>query len=170
MKLSSQEKECSLTLSRWGIKHEMQYRIPAVKKRVYDCHFVYNNTHYLVELDGKQHFEDVTYFGTTAHEQHMNDCMKQFVAIVLGFRMIRIHHDDNVATTLMVALNSPHYIIYSNPNAYQFMRTYLRIHVMTLKGFPRIPLVRKYIRKGNVDDFLCLCRKQGVIDYCLGIF
>jgi len=166
MKQSSLEKQCSEVLTKLGVSYVEQYRIPKVKKRSYDFYFTLYGLHFLIELDGQQHFKDIPHFKTTALDQHINDCMKQFVAVALGYKIIRIHHKDNIQAEIINGINhllhycypNPdwHAVYYSNGKEYNWMRGIYVTHILTLKGTPKINLMKRYIKKKEYPEFVKL--------------
>ena len=90
-----------------------------------------NGSRALIELDGRQHFESVSYFNNTPtdlHDQIRRDCLKNTWAISNGLSLLRISYReyDDIATWLNRLLvrmhNETSVVIGSNAELYNGQR------------------------------------------------
>ena len=155
--MSAYEDLCFQALNELGIASVRQYRIPQVKKRTYDFAFLLDNVGYIIEIDGEQHFKDVKHWKTTQLDQHINDCMKQIVALLFGFRVIRIHYKDikEVKKHIIDAISTCNHVYYSSNN-YAWMNHVYLMNIQTQKGTIRKNYIKKYVKKRFVFDAMNL--------------
>jgi Zn finger protein HypA/HybF involved in hydrogenase expression/very-short-patch-repair endonuclease len=125
-RFSKGEKMCAEVLDQLGISYEIEYKIRSCPTRRYDFMFVYNGISYLLEFDGKQHFEYNLFF----HTDHDNflyrqriDIAKTFNAIDEGYRVVRISHKDIDAVRhhILNSVASDEHLYVSDPNLYQYI-------------------------------------------------
>ena len=62
--------------------------------RYYPFDFCIKEKRLIIELDGKQHFEDFGYFKSSFIDRHAVDLVKQVAANESGFRVIRLMQED----------------------------------------------------------------------------
>ena len=62
--------------------------------RYYPFDFCIKEKRLIIELDGKQHFEDFKYFKSSFIDRHAVDLVKQVAANESGFRVIRLMQED----------------------------------------------------------------------------
>lgn len=110
------------------IPFEEQYTIPELPRKKYDFYAFYNNRYFLIEYDGKQHFEYADYFHKTPNsfeENRQVDILKHTTGKQLGYVMIRIDYKslDQIWEHLMKAFLSPSNEYLSNPVMYRFLNT-----------------------------------------------
>jgi hypothetical protein len=60
----------------------------------YPFDFCIQDKRVIIELDGRQHFEDVKYWKSSFEDRHVVDLFKQTTANDNGFRVIRIIQED----------------------------------------------------------------------------
>lgn len=68
---------------------DYEYTPDWINPRAYDSHFVYKGIEYIVEMDGKQHFQTTTW--SSYEIQHKNDKYKEQMALKHGIKLIRIN-------------------------------------------------------------------------------
>ena len=71
------------------IKYDSEYIIPKYQYR-YDFHFIVNNQHYLIEMDGGLNHGCVDLPDLSIEEQIANDSNKDYLAEKFGYKLIRI--------------------------------------------------------------------------------
>jgi very-short-patch-repair endonuclease len=158
--MSCYEDLCFDTLNYLGIASVRQYRIPQVKKRSYDFGFLLDEQCYIIEIDGEQHFKDINHWKSCKSEQHINDCMKQISALILGFKVIRIHYKDignimhHIKDALLILHNTDKYVYYSSPINYEWIADIYLTCVMTNAGHIRKNYIKRYIKKRYVLDVM----------------
>mgnify|MGYP001463064996 CR=1 FL=1 len=114
-KASSGERKVFLWLERHGFEFEREWRGHEIEPRdgrgVLRFDFFLPSLRILIEYDGHQHFEPVTFGGMSkdeaqkAHERTVeNDRMKNEWASANGYDMIRIHFEESVGERLSKAL------------------------------------------------------------------
>jgi very-short-patch-repair endonuclease len=154
--VSAGEQKVIEILSQLQLSYQHQYRILEVKKRTYDFMFAWNQQNYIIEVDGAQHFKDIEHFKSTAKEQHINDIIKQILALHYGFKVIRIHYKDidNFYHHLVMALShlELHKVYYSSPEHYTWMSEVYATVILTKKGTMRQQYIKRYIKKRYVYD------------------
>ncbi|CAH6419303.1 Hypothetical protein HVR_LOCUS504 [uncultured virus] len=93
--MSQGELACGDILTRMGITYLPQFSIKTLPYRRYDFMFVYNNIRYLLEYDGRQHFEYINFFFIDEDEfkeRQLIDIIKTQKALNEGYRVIRIDY------------------------------------------------------------------------------
>lgn len=108
------------------VPFEEQYTIPELPKKKYDFYAFYNNRHFIIEYDGKQHFKYTEYFHRTSNsfeENRQVDILKHTVAKNMGYVIVRIDYKslDQIWEHLMNAFLSPTNEYLSNPDMYLFL-------------------------------------------------
>jgi len=143
-----------------NINYQTQCIIPTIKRRTFDFSFIIDAINYVVEIDGEQHFKDVGHWKSLAYQQHINDCMKQMVAIASNYKVIRIHHSDTKNFLLHIhtavqyfSLNPLQHVYYSIPMMYSWMHSIYVTVVTTAKGHIRKNYVKRYVKKRFVEAF-----------------
>ncbi len=76
-------------LSQLPIKNFIPEYLPKWINRLYDNYFEYNEEKYILEMDGRQHFEDTEW--STYDQQVLNDRYKDEAATSHGIRVIRVN-------------------------------------------------------------------------------
>jgi very-short-patch-repair endonuclease len=84
------------------VKHypeiKREFKVNWCKNPETDCYYPFDfcikEKRLIIELDGKQHFEDVKYFKTSFKDRHAVDLLKQLAANENGFRVIRLMQED----------------------------------------------------------------------------
>lgn len=130
--LSAQAQSFLAVLDELNIEYTIEYPIPTVANRwPYDFYLLINNIHYLVEIDGIQHFKYTPIFHKDeehfAYRQQI-DIEKTFNAIVNNYRIIRIDHKQNTMPLLrshfrfaLENMNESSPVYLSNENMYQYI-------------------------------------------------
>jgi very-short-patch-repair endonuclease len=153
---SKGEKKVAQILIQLHISYIQQHKIPFIKKRTYDFMFVWNQQPYIIEVDGLQHFQNIEHFKSTAQEQHINDLMKQILALFYGYKVIRIHYNDinSFYDHLVRAIQhlSNAQVYYSNPSQYNWMYEIYITCILTQKGTIRRNYIKRYVKKRYVAD------------------
>lgn len=125
---SKGEKNVAEALSRLNIPSEREYNIQYLPTRRYDFYFEYNDSKWLIEYDGLQHFTEIRFFHKKgerfAHDQEI-DKIKTTIACLSGYKLIRIDHTiDNVQDVklhILRALELNRQVYYSNPEIYEWI-------------------------------------------------
>jgi very-short-patch-repair endonuclease len=120
------EKRCMIHLNILQIKYEWEWRLPSVEKYFYDFIFEYNGKGYVLEYDGKQHFEYSPYFHKSEqlfNSEQNKDIDKSKAIISEGYYLIRIDYTqiNNIAHHINKALqilNNQNRVYYSTPQMY----------------------------------------------------
>lgn len=89
------EREVSEALIKLGIQFNTECKHHLLPTKRYDFYFLYNGIHYLLEFDGVQHFEWNTLYHKSEEDlekSHNIDRLKTYVALSVGYRMIRIDY------------------------------------------------------------------------------
>ncbi len=124
-KISKGEEECSKSLSLMGITFIREFCLPELPRKRFDFYFEYNKRKYLLEFDGRQHFEEVYYFHNTCSFKDRQDIdfLKTKVALELGYMVIRIDYTqiNRVREHIEQALNSDNYLYVSNIEMYRYI-------------------------------------------------
>lgn len=137
------EREAKLFLEQLEITYEREYKILQLPRKRYDFYFKYNNNKILLELDGKQHFEYVSYFHKTVEsfQYHQNiDQLKTHTALKFGYKLIRIDYTQSngiqehilkgLATECQLYLSSPlMYEYLSPPSILKYLSSPLMINI-----------------------------------------
>lgn len=126
---SNGETNVRLYLESQGISFYQEFRIenhPDLEGKRFDFYFIYNEQRYLIEFDGRQHFEFVEYF----HETYDNfilgqnsDKIKTQIPLSLGYKIIRIDYtqEKSVDRYIMEALESGQALSLSNEEMYSYL-------------------------------------------------
>lgn len=115
-----------------------QFRHPLIYNRRYDMMFIYNNTRYIIEFDGMQHFIYDTYFHKSNEDflfKQEIDRIKTYVAITTGYQIIRIDYTqiNNIAHHIQTALDINNLIYVSTPELYDGWLLGAKVSVELLK-------------------------------------
>lgn len=102
-------------------------KLPNIPNRTYDDNFYIEDICYIVEFDGKQHFEYTEHF----HDDELEfvtkqevDCIKSLVVLSLPkYKLIRISykHMKNVTEHILNAINSENNYYFSDDDLYDFI-------------------------------------------------
>lgn len=126
---SKGEIQCCVTLDKLGIPYQCQYNLPSLPRKRYDIFFIVANNSYLLEFDGKQHFEFDPHFHKSIrdfHERQQIDIDKTYHAKVSGFKLIRIDYtqlnyiDYHISQAINI-LNSTANVYYSDMRKYLYI-------------------------------------------------
>jgi hypothetical protein len=103
---------------------EFKIQDSRVKSRKYDYHFLYDSLHFILEFDGKPHFEFTKKYHASLEvleESKQVDRLKTKVAIENGFRMIRISYkqEKEIDYHILQALKQKKKLYLSDPLLYQ---------------------------------------------------
>lgn len=89
--ISYPNKFCRQVFKQLPIKNfKCEYTSTWTKNYLYDNYFEYNGVKYIVEVDGKQHFQDTSHFRMNFDSIKKNDDLKTQLAIENGCVVIRI--------------------------------------------------------------------------------
>lgn len=80
-------------LSEMNIEFEYQFSPDWIKPYAYDFEFSYNNTEYIIEVDGGWHFEENIKSALTLEEVKERDLYKQNKAEKNGYKVIRLDYN-----------------------------------------------------------------------------
>lgn len=106
-KMSHGEQKISNYLEKKNIKYERQYKIntKGIKNRYqYDFMFIHNNTKFLVEFNGEQHYKPVKWNKGDDNSEYRfkeiqkRDNIKKKLALTNSYQLIIIRHDDKPLT------------------------------------------------------------------------
>lgn len=123
---SKGERECSEYLSSLNISYMTEFILENLPKKRFDFRFEYGERRFLLEFDGRQHFEYVDLF-YSEEEEFINrqeiDIVKTQKGLEAGYCIIRIDHTQlgNIGKHINAALNSTDLsksLYVSNPEMY----------------------------------------------------
>lgn len=123
-KVSRGEASCKRYLEKRGIKYEEQYVLPSLPGMRYDFFFLWRDKGYVLEYDGKQHFQYVKFFhkDTDGFKKCLKrDMLKVYAALSEGLGVIRIDFTNRrkIISRINEALSFPSGNLYlSNPDLY----------------------------------------------------
>jgi len=123
---SKGEKECIKFLESININYKPQYQLKSLPCRYFDIKYSYSGKRYLIEFDGKQHFEDISFFNKDGkglnHRQDV-DIIKTKAALDSGFNIIRIDYTqiNNVGKHIVDGMNSDNNLYLSNVDFYKYI-------------------------------------------------
>ena len=124
-KQSKGELEVSRVLNSLGIAFIPQYRHPYLTSHSYDFYFTYNGKAYIIEFDGIQHFNEISFFQNHDNFKRRQeyDRLKTFVALTTGYRIIRIDYTkiDQIANYIVHALQNDVTFLVSSPELYSWL-------------------------------------------------
>ncbi|MEM3857828.1 MAG: hypothetical protein QW478_00335 [Candidatus Micrarchaeaceae archaeon] len=121
---SKGEREVSYALRDFNIPFVREYTFHILPSKSYDFYFMYNNKHYLLEFDGKQHFMQIKKFHRSK-KQFLNyqesDIIKTIIPISYGINIIRIDYTqiNHVKNHIINALTNNSILYLSNPFMYK---------------------------------------------------
>lgn len=126
VKMSNGEKLCADALSSKGIVYDYQSLVVIRTNRWYDFKFEYEGFTYILEYDGKQHFQMVSLFHKKLYDfimQQIRDIEKMEFALNNGYRVIRIDYtcEKLIQHHLDKALKLRNSIYYSNESFYSYL-------------------------------------------------
>lgn len=103
--MSSLEREANIFFKSHNIKYYPQYKFDdCVDRKLlpFDFAFVINEKINCLELDGRQHFEPVEYFGgnNTFEKQKLHDAIKDNYCNKNGINLFRIRYDEDITFKL----------------------------------------------------------------------
>ncbi len=122
------EREARLFLEENRIVYEREYCIEQLPNKRYDFFFRYEDRLFLLELDGRQHFDFNPYFYDNQEEFILRqnlDRLKTLTAIEAGYNLIRIDdtNGDQVKYHLSRSLLSNNPIYLSSQERYAYLDT-----------------------------------------------
>lgn len=119
------EKECRKCLQSMKINYDAEIAIPELPNKRFDVRFEYNQKVYLLEFDGRQHFEETGLFNRNVDDEQANDILKTREAIKAGYFVIRIDYkcEPYIKQHIQAALNAPyhHFYYFSTPKMYKYL-------------------------------------------------
>lgn len=120
------EKEAELCLQQFMLSYKRQFIVPKLPRKRYDFYFEYCGIKFLIEMDGKQHFEYTPYFHESEEDFHSKqnvDILKNLIAHYFGYKLIRIDYTqkDNISYHLIRAIQDPVWIYLSSPDNYNYL-------------------------------------------------
>lgn len=121
---SKGEIQCCVTLDKLGIPYQCQYILPSLPRKRYDIFFTVANNSYLLEFDGKKHFEFDPHFYKSIHdfhERHQIDIDKTYHARASGLKLICIDYIHYHISTAINVLNSTANVYYSDMRKYLYI-------------------------------------------------
>lgn len=126
IKISNGEIHCKRCLDKLDYTSISQYRISALPRYRYDYYFKQGDRHYILEFDGRQHFQFTPWFHRSEKifkSKQTRDFLKTVVAVVNGYYIIRVSHDDlwRLEDILIEAQESKKRYYFSNPLHYQYL-------------------------------------------------
>ena len=125
--LSAGELECLRVLKELGIEEpELQFSYDDLPTLRYDFRFVYKNVLYILEFDGRQHFERIDYFGKTEMDFIMGrarDIVKTKHTVKRNEKIIRIDYTQikAIKVHLLKAFESNCLAYFSTPEMYKWI-------------------------------------------------
>lgn len=125
---SSGEQLIGSVLKSLGIKYEREWKFNYIPRRRFDFYFNYNDTKWILEYDGQQHFDEIQMYhphsGDFEFHQEI-DRIKTFVACHTGHKVIRIDYgvvDEAIAYSHIIkALELNQNIYYSDNDLYRWL-------------------------------------------------
>ena len=126
--LSQGEAFCGDILKKLELNSTPQYRIASLPRYRFDYHFIHQEKEYLLEFDGRQHFEFTSWFHRSKrsfYNKRTRDLLKSTVALMSGYYLIRIAHCDLVRAEEIIreALSGESRLYFSNKETYSYLRT-----------------------------------------------
>lgn len=129
---SKLEKKMKIFLKKYHKLYREQVSINLHIDYYYDFAITNQNTTILIEIDGKQHFNENSYnyinkkHNRSFKKSQINDCLKTEFAIIKGYKLIRIHYDDidNISSIMKLALESfsnGKYLYFSRLHQYSYI-------------------------------------------------
>lgn len=123
---SEGERSAAQHLQSLGIDYHYEYTLESLPYKRFDFHFTYQGKLYLVEIDGRQHFEFSKHFHKSQRgfqKCQQTDLLKMQVAYAAGYRMIRIDYTqlDRVDHHIDVALAAGRWYYFSSPDLYRHL-------------------------------------------------
>lgn len=124
--ISHGEREIRAIFKEWELSYVTEFRIDVLSTRRFDFMFEYNNHKWLLEYDGKQHFEGGGWFDetTSLEERQEIDIVKTYIAHKCGYRLIRIDYTQikSIEDHLKIALASNKDLYLSTPSMYAYLK------------------------------------------------
>lgn len=122
--ISKGAEECAKVLEKLVVNFDREVSLVNCPRKRYDFEFSYNGDNYLLEFDGKQHFEYIQYFHSTQdmfEEKKQMDIEKTLAGINAGYKFIRIAYDSltDIENHVLIALDSREKIYFSNKVLYK---------------------------------------------------
>lgn len=115
----------SLILNKWKVKYNTQHVIQPLNNRRYDLYFEIEGQKYIVEFDGRQHFDSIEFFDKrqSLEERQEVDIIKSYLAVNTGHVLIRIDHTqlDDVEKHLITAITAGKWTYFSTPPMYTWL-------------------------------------------------
>ncbi|CAH6419026.1 Hypothetical protein HVR_LOCUS214 [uncultured virus] len=123
-KKSKGEKACMRILEGINIVYKLQFRISSLPSRPFDLYFEYMGHKWLLEFDGRQHFQMIDFFHESMEEFHNNqeiDVVKTKIAVTEGYNVIHIDHTQikNIKYHVESAFRLKQLVYFSTPDLYQ---------------------------------------------------
>lgn len=96
---SKGEIQVASVLDKLNINYAQEWRHQTLSHRKYDFYFQYNNRNYIIEYDGRQHFESNEVFDRqhTLKERREVDKIKTYIAYITGYTIIRQDYNLGIA-------------------------------------------------------------------------
>ena len=119
-------------LTNMGIVFIREYRLLELEMKRFDFYFKLGDDEFIIiEYDGKQHFEMITFYHKTSEgfrDKRCIDIFKHLVALISKVRhkVIRIDYtvvkfETDFTNHILAGLKSPDHSYYSTPKLYQWM-------------------------------------------------
>jgi hypothetical protein len=120
------EREARLFLEKNNLPFLREHSISELHRKRYDFYFEYNGNKFLLELDGKQHFNYVDHFNDNMEEfQHTQnmDRIKMLASYHFGYLIIRIDYTqlNMIGYHIVQALTKCDKIYLSNNDKYRYL-------------------------------------------------
>lgn len=124
--VSRGESACAQYFNNKQIPYDAQWVIRSLPNRRYDFMFVYEGIKYILEFDGRQHFEYVEFIHRSTEEflaKQSIDVLKTQSAINEGYHVIRIDHTqlDNIPFHIDRALSLRSILYFSTEHMYSYI-------------------------------------------------
>lgn len=125
-RISSGERMVIRYLEKNNITYKKEFSIDIIPKRRFDFYCSVDDNNFIIEYDGRQHFQEVSVFHSekyTLEDSQRLDIVKTCLAIHRGFNVIRIDHTeiDNIAQHLNKAFELKSKLYVSTPNMYNWL-------------------------------------------------
>lgn len=122
-RISKGEQELITIFNNLGIEHKTQFILHDLLNRRYDFMFTYNEDKYILEYDGQQHFDFVSFFHKEYDEflrRQEIDRLKTYIALRSNYKVIRIDYTqrDNLEFHVRNAIMESLPIYVSTPEMY----------------------------------------------------
>lgn len=141
---SKLEREARLFLEQMNVYYISQYSFNELPRKSYDFYFYYANKHYLLEVDGLQHFEYREFFHKNIAKFEycqIIDNLKTFAALEFGYQLIRVDHTqiNSIGQHVINAIQNDQSLYLSDVDMYEYLKNPILPEV-TIKHCPTLAI------------------------------